>query len=350
MRVSPRSFRPKGFTLIELLVVILIIGVLMGLLLPGVQRAREAARRSSCQNNLKQIALAIANHETQRRYYPSSWKPTTPLVDGTVDGWSAQGQILPHLEQGSLFTKINFSLSYKDPAQRLITTADGVVNNKIGAMRVPTYLCPSERRDEVRIDGGVPTWYPINYAVNLGTWLVYDPVTGKGGNGVFFPKSQLSGGNIGDGLSFTLCAAEVKGWQPYYRNEALAADPGIPAVPADMAARAGDFKSESGHTEWVDGRAHQIGFTTTFRPNTIIPKIENGIEYDVDWTNQQEGVSTTVSTWAAVTARSYHEGTVNVALMDGSVRTFDNDVNLLVWRAYSTRSGNEVMPAKEQGQ
>ena len=97
----------RAFTLIELLVVMLIISVLVGLLLPAVNRAREAARRSSCQNNMKQVALAVANYESQHRYFPSSWKGTAPDTTGNIDGWSVLGQILPHLEQGNLYSKID---------------------------------------------------------------------------------------------------------------------------------------------------------------------------------------------------------------------------------------------------
>lgn len=99
----------------------------------------------------------------------------------------------------------------------------------------------------------------------------------------------------------------------------------------------------TGHTEWVDGRAHQAGFTTVFTPNTKVICEQGGQSYDVDWTNQQEGKSLTTPTYAAVTSRSYHPDIVNVALMDGSVRTVSNHINLQTWRALATRSGQEVI-------
>src|SRR5690606_316727 len=105
----------------------------------------------------------------------------------------------------------------------------------------------------------------------------------------------------------------------------------------------GEFKPNSGHTEWVDGRAHQIGFTTVSPPNHRALCTE-GVAYDVDWNNQQEGKSPTIPTYAAVTARSYHEGMVNVAMMDGSVRPIEDNINVGVWRALSTRRGQEIMP------
>jgi len=184
-----------------------------------------------------------------------------------VNGWSTHALLLPYLEQVNLFSTIDFTKSYKEAIN--VQTADGVVQ-RLNAMRVPTYLCPSERRDEVRLSGGQPEHYPLNYGVNLGVWLVCDPGTDEGGIGSFYPESKLKANAFGDGLAYTLCAAEVKAWQPYFRNAALPNDPGIPA-PEDVATLGGEFKSNSGHTEWVDGRAHQVGFTTTFRPNTLVP-------------------------------------------------------------------------------
>ncbi len=337
--------RVRGFTLVELLVVMFIIGLLLSLLLPAVQTVREAARVTSCSNNLRQIGLAVANYEARNREYPPSWKSTLPVAPSTdIDGWSTLALLLPYLEQGQLQSEIDFDLSYTLAPD--VVTADGVTT-KLSSMRVPTYLCPTERRDEVRISGGVPTHYPLNYAMNLGVWFVWDPATGKGGEGAFYPDSRLTSGMFRDGLSSTICASEVKGWNPYYRNAALASPVDIPLV-ADIVGLGGDFKTNSGHTEWVDGRAHQVGFTTTFRPNTQVLCDVSGTMYDVDWTNQQEGKSTTAPTYAAVTARSYHNGGVNVAMMDGSVRWFSDEIDLGVWRAYSTRDGGELIPSEEQ--
>jgi prepilin-type N-terminal cleavage/methylation domain-containing protein len=121
--------RRRGFTLIELLVVMIVIGILIGLLLPAVQKAREAARRTACANNLKQIGLALANFEAATRHYPTSWKPTAPDASGNVNGWSAQAQLLPYLEQVTLHRAIDFSLSYTQVPD--IETADGALSASV---------------------------------------------------------------------------------------------------------------------------------------------------------------------------------------------------------------------------
>jgi len=347
-RPVPRPAAPsRGFTLIELLVVMVIIGILMALLLPAVQKAREAARVTTCANNLKQIGLATANFEARTGYYPPSQKQH-PVADPATDdikGWSAQAMLLPYLEQVRLHSEIDFELPYS--LRPNVVTADGETV-LLSALRVPTYLCPSEARDEVRLSGGVPEHYPLNYAVNMGVWFVWDPVERQGGAGMFYPGSQVKAGQVHDGLSVTLCAAEVKAWNSYYRNAGLAGPLPIPTA-ADICSLGGDHKVNSGHTEWIDGRVHQIGFTTTFRPNTEVLCDVGGVIYDVDWNNWQEGkADNTAPTYAAVTARSYHGGGVNTALMDGSVRWFNDEVNLGVWRAFSTRNGDELIPSDEQ--
>lgn len=336
-RIVVDARRTFGFTLTELLVVIAVIGVLNGLLLPAVQAARESARRMSCRNNLKQFGLSIANFESQQGHYPTSARLTAPNSSGNVNPWSAQAQVLPFLEQAALHSHIDFNQDYEQAVN--IDIGGGMVA-QLGAARIPTYLCPSERRDEARIENGTPTHYPLNYAVNVGEWLVFEPRTQLGGSGAFTVFRPTRAADFSDGLSNTLGAAEVKAWQPHYRNAALANDPGIP--PSDqISTLGGQFKSESGHTEWIDGRCNQTGFTAAYPPNTPVLCQVNGTTYDIDWTNQQEGKSTTVPTLAAITARSYHVGGVNAMMMDGSVHWFADVVDPSVWKALSTRNGGE---------
>jgi len=337
--MSPRSSRRSGFTLVELLVVIAIIGVLVALLLPAVQMAREAARRISCGNNLRQMALATHQFEGTHQYFPPSWTRTLPNPNGEIDGWSMQARILPYLEQGPLEGHIDFERSYNLATSIPVSGA----MRRLSSFRVPTYLCPNEQRDQVRYSGSEPMHYPLNYAANVGVWRVFDPVTETGGDGAFQPIHALSHGAFADGTSNTLMFAEVKGWTPYYRNAAIPGQPSAPAVDG-ICSLGGDFKSDSGHTEWVDGRAHQIGFTALFTPNTKVNCQVSGRLFDVDWTNQQEGRSATVGTFAAVTSRSYHPSGVNIALMDGSVRFVGNWISPIVWQAAATRNGGESEP------
>jgi hypothetical protein len=245
--------------------------------------------------------------------------------------------LLPFLEQDAVAQHIDFDQSY-ELAQPV---ALGGELTPLSAVRIPTYVCPSEIRDQPRFSGGKPQHYPLNYAVNAGTWLVYNPMNQGGGNGAFFPGSRLRPGDIRDGLSNTLAVAEVKAWNPYFRNAGLV-NPGVPTA-ADICGLGGDFKEETGHTEWVDGRVHQIGFTSTFTPNAPILCSVGGETYDVDWTNMQEGKSASVVTFAAVTSRSYHPRGVQALMLDGSVHFVMSQISPGTWRAMSTRHQADIV-------
>jgi len=325
-----RNFPPRrAFTLVELLVVIAIIGILVALLLPAIQAARGAARRMSCHNNLKQIGLALQNYESSYGRFPAS-SALPPSRIG--DSWSIQARILPFLEQSGVFDEIDLERGYDASPQ-------------VKVLRISPYLCPSEVNDRVRKDSaGNPEHYPLSYGMNMGVWFVYNANSDRIGDGMFGPNQFLGQGDVLDGTSNTLCAAEVKAYNAYYRDSGTV--PG--AIPGDSSVLCGvgSFKSNSGHTEWVDGRVHQTGFTAVFTPNTEVTCVQGGSEYDVDWTSFREGKApgppAANPTYAAVTSRSYHPGIVNVVLMDGSVRPVSQDVTPIVWRALATRAGGEV--------
>jgi hypothetical protein len=101
----------------------------------------------------------------------------------------------------------------------------------------------------------------------------------------------------------------------------------------------------TGHTEWPDGRVHHSGITTVFTPNTKVIFSSGGRDYDIDYNSRQEGTSATQPTYAAITARSYHPGVVNAAMMDASVQTIRQTISLPIWRALGTRHGGEPTAA-----
>jgi prepilin-type N-terminal cleavage/methylation domain-containing protein len=336
-RTAPASVvvRRAGFTLIELLVVIAIIAILVALLLPAVQQAREAARKAQCQNNLKQIGLALHNYESATRLLPPSFV-VDDAASGTTGGqWSVHVRLLPFLDQLSLEDLVDFEQAYSgDTASLAVRT-----------FRVPTYLCPSEIRDEVRLDGsGNEIHYPVNYAFNGGPWYVWSNGSREPGQGAFAPNTAFGFEAFRDGATSTIAFSEVRAYTPYVRDgeDGPATPPNDPAALAGYSA--GDFKSNSGHTEWVDGRVHQTGFTAVYTPNEATPVAgDGGSADDGDYTACREGKSCNTPTYAAVTSRSHHQGGVFSLLMDGSVRFVAETVELDVWRAVSTRDGGEVV-------
>lgn len=330
-------YRARGFTLVELLVVIAIIGILVALLLPAIQAAREASRRNACLNNLHQLSLAVMNFESIAGELPPSAQVRDVDVPGNNGSWGVHGRILPFLEKGALYRQVDLTVAWD--AQPVI---DG--------LKIPVFACPSDP-DAATIrsfSDNRPALWPTTYGFNFGTWFVYNPLTQDGGDGVFFPDSNLRLSRITDGTSKTLMLSEVKAWTAYRRN----GGPSTTNIPANVlqasavVASGAQFKN-TGHTEWPDGRVHHTGFTATLAPNTRVPFEHDGQTLDGDFNSWQEGKLNSGSpgppSYAIVTSRSHHPGGVNSAMMDGSVHFVTDEISVPHWRAMATRNGGEAL-------
>ena len=305
----------RGFTLVELLVVIAIIGVLVALLLPAIQAAREAARRSQCTNNLKQVALGMHNYHDTHDTLP--W--------GSLEWrWTWQLLVLPYLEQQHLYElwgDFRVTSHYFSPANTEVSTA-----------RIPTLTCPSDRSRMTDLAGYNITHH--NYAVNYGNTGYFSQQTGpaasvgdvtfagapfamKGGGSPFIRPETFSFSDILDGLSNTLMLAEVI-----------------------QGHTTGGIYDLRGFTWWGPGS----GFTTLRGPNSNLPDIMVQSNYCNNTPPNppcDPNVMSTPNRPANNAARSRHAGGVNVALCDGSIRFVTDTVDIPTWRALSTIYGKE---------
>ena len=208
--------RSQGFTLIELLVVIAIVAVLISLLLPAVQNAREAARRSQCKNNLKQIGLALHNYHDQFQVFPPGWigidsATNLPSVDGGVSGFGWAALILPHLDQKALHSQMDFDVSLIDPRNKV--ALDRVING---------YVCPSDVAPgpfwEIMEEGSGNPFSPsvilpkANYVGNFGTEaaedICTDPTKQCMGDGAMYHLSSVNIAGFRDGTSSSFFVGE----------------------------------------------------------------------------------------------------------------------------------------------
>ncbi len=334
----------RGFTLIELLVVIAIIAVLIGLLLPAVQAAREAARRIQCTNNMKQLGLGLHNYESSHGALP----PSVVLrgTGGTVQwfgNWGVHCRTLPVLEQAQAFNAINFDLNNAYEAPQ---------NTTVSSLVVGSFLCPSDAKQPVtQHDFGKAAG--TNYGFCMGDWFVWGGFGGPENRSAFGPNRSRRLADFTDGTSQTMLAAEVKLQQSYYRDcgglTRVNISGAVPAPNADPYAVAPEYLGSgscalkgTGHTEWGDGMVHQSGFTTAWTPNKkVLGTPDRQTDIDITGKREKQGGPT----FAAITARSHHPGGVNAMFGDGSVRFLKDTIDGATWRSLGSVQSGEVLSA-----
>jgi type II secretory pathway pseudopilin PulG len=339
-----RCDKYSGFTVVELFVVVLIIALVVAFVLPAIQSAREASRRTQCINNLKQIGLGLTSHASVFGHYPFGIRPDGTLHTGAPfalpSPLSIHFQILPYIEQASLFNSINFPGTAKD-ALVIAPVAESPANFTAKNAAVLTFLCPS---DSGRLRPG------CNYRGNIGpNPYTHDGLIPQGGGGVFPGLTAVADRDITDGASYTAGFSErLRGngdpnvfstsKDVWLTGLSLVQLPGdsteMARACAFLTASSPDFLPYAGR-RWI-----LSGLTETLYNHVAVP---NSKSPDCSVSNSQSEEE--IMTGGSVSARSAHPGGVNVLMMDVGVRYIRGGVELQVWRALGSRAGGEVLDA-----
>lgn len=348
----------KAFTLIELLVVIAIIAVLVGLLVPAVQKVREAANRMSCSNNMKQLGLAAHNHQSTFGYLPARYGTTS--VNGLVgsNDASPQAQLLPYVEQSSKYGQ--FNLNYKtwnDAPVVAGLAASAGVNLAARSQDVKIYMCPSDGSSSQRgsndVDGSKGFQGRLNYMASIGTTATMN--SGSNFGGVFAQPGASAGQmmkgysitDIIDGSSNTTMFAEVmRSTHPWPAisgvrdNTVITLDASVSGT-SDVDGRT--IPSCATGAPW-NSSIKYVGlqycrslYGTTFYNHTLPPNWNR-----INNSGQRYNCGDTAIVRFHVAASSYHSGGVNCCLSDGSVRFVSESISFPTWQAAGSRSGGEV--------
>jgi prepilin-type N-terminal cleavage/methylation domain-containing protein/prepilin-type processing-associated H-X9-DG protein len=353
----------RGFTLIELLVVIAIIAVLVALLLPAVQQAREAARRSQCQNNLKQLGLALNNYESSYSVLPPGRIVyVSPTDDGTAsananataghgDCFSAFAQLLPQLDQQNIYNLINFN-----------SGPDTAANDQVVGVQPPVFVCPSDTGLQSLTQDAIFVGV-TNYVMNTGSTFSVSPRNPSGNpvNGVFFENSRVRISDIRDGASNTVCLSEQVLSSP--------SDPTGTAVSNASGVWTGvtpttGFALTTGNTNTSAGPelinypgdcvgGNKLQLTRGNRllygapGHTMYNHVRGPNDTNIDCRGGLPHSSRNLYWWSRlshnVAAHSVHPGGVHSLFIDGHTRFISSSINLPTWQALGTRNGGEVV-------
>ena len=317
--------RRCAFTLVELLVVIAIIGILIALLLPAVQAAREAARRMSCSNNLKQLALATHTYHDTYKRFPLS-------AQSSLYGYSAQSKVLPFIEQGNMEDLLDF----REPmftgsawAPVLNPALSSVVDRKI-----PVLICPSDAGEVLYEDSDGQQWAGTNYMVNAGpgTGTIY--CNTEDTSGLFWRGSATRFRDVTDGTSNTLLLTEtlfgLRGDDASdlvdVRRQMKRVSGGSPCAVAadDLAASSASSYGGERAGSWLRNQTYNTMINAYYPPNHSEPDVSHHGN-------------------CLMSARSLHPGGVQTALVDGSVRFVSETVDLTTWRNLFCRNDGQVL-------
>lgn len=331
-----QSCSRSAFTLVELLVVIAVIGMLVAILLPAVQSARESARRLQCANNLRQVGLALRGYETAQGRFPSGAiskeQKGSPWTPHNYFRWSSLAHLLPHLENSAAYDALDLNVPLYGVDFQVTE-----VNRKPVATRINEFLCPSDQESSEN-----PNMGPTNYAACSGTGLnggsPYDA------DGMFYVNSQLQTAHVKDGESNTIAFSEsILGRTPAPQTPRADADPrfvygfarAVPLTEESCKATAmWNFTQPRGFS-WANGEYRSAIYNHYLQPNST--------EFDCISALVSGPIDIMHSAYGWKTARSWHTGGVNGCFADGSLRFIVDDVDPTIWRAYSTVAGNEIV-------
>ena len=341
--------RRSAFTLIELLVVIAIIAILIGLLLPAVQKVREAAARAKCQNNIKQLVLSTHNYESALGYLPPGFRGD--VINGApryFDTWGTLALLTPYLEQTAVYNAIDLTQTMYQ-----LTPPYGINGPVAVAARVPTFMCPSDTQQSVCSNayGVTGELAPTNYAFCLGTGTTKGRTNWLGSpydaDGVYFAMSKVKLTDMSDGTSNTVAASErllgaggestTLGSRAELDPQTMFVNPGAETTDSSCGSTLRINFSQRRMYTWVAGEPRCTSYNHYYKPNDKVnPDCVTNFTGTADPQIRSTGHGLT-------TARSRHTGGVNVSLNDGSVRFVRDSVDLVTWRALATRNGGEVL-------